>query len=124
MVNVRKAAVQFLLALFVLNTTVCTCAGENVKDTHAHHQSAEAGSGSECHDGACLGSCGQAVAAKSDSVAAPAPVVRLELEPAFLGPVELSVVKAPEFTKISRLAVHQYCVRTDTPVTRKDRLLA
>ncbi len=127
MVNVRKAVVQFLLALFVLNTTVCTCAAtvsENAVDAHAHHQSAQADSRSDCHDGVCLGSCGQAVAVKPDAVAALATVVRFELEPAFLEPVALTVTTPPVLTKITGPPFHQYRTLTETPITLKDRLLA
>ncbi len=127
MVTVRKASVQFLLALFVFNTAVCTCAAtvsENAKDAHAHHQSSEAGSRSDCHDGVCLGSCDQAVVTKPGSVTALATVVRLELEPVLLETVELAVVKTPISTKITGPPFYRYRLGTDTPITRKDRLLA
>ena len=124
MVIVRKAAVQFLLALFVLNTTICACAAAVSENAHAHHQSTEVDSRSDCHDGVCLGNCGQAVAAKPDAVAALATVVRLEVELAFLDPVALIVAKPLVVMNVTGPPFHQYLIRTDTPITRKDRLLA
>ncbi len=127
MMNVRKAAVQCLLALFVLNTAVCTCAAtvsENAVDAHAHHQHNEASSRPDCHDGACLGSCSQTVAAKPGSVAAFAQGNHLELEQVVVEPVELIVAEVRAVTKDTGPPFHQYPIQTDTPVTRKDRLLA
>ena len=127
MMNVRKAAIECLLALFVLNTAVCTCAAtvsENAVDAHTHHQHNEASSRPDCHDGACLGSCSQTVAAQPGSVAALAQGNHLELEPVVLDPVELTVAKTHLVTKITGPPFHFYLIQTDTPITRKDRLLA
>ncbi len=127
MMNVRKATVQFLLALFVLNTAVCTCAvtaSEHAVDAHAHHQHTEASSRPDCHDGVCLGSCSLTVAAQPGSAAAPAQGNRLELEPVALDPVELIVAEVRAVTKDTGSPFHQYPIQTDTPITRKDRLLA
>lgn len=127
MMNVRKAAIECLLALFVLNTAVCTCAAtvsENAGDAHTHHQHNEASSRPDCHDGACLGSCSQTVAAQPGSVAALAQGNHLELEPVVLEPVELTVAKMLIVTKITGPPFHSYLIQTDTPITRKDRLLA
>ena len=127
MVNVRKAVIQFLLSLFVLNTAVCTCAitaSENAVDAPAHHQHTEASSRPDCHDGACLGSCCQTVAAQPGSAAALAQGNRLELEPVALDPVELIVAEVRAVTKDPGPPFHQYPIQTDTPITRKDRLLA
>ena len=127
MMNVRKAAIECLLALFVLNTAVCTCAAtvsENAVDAHAHHQHNGASSRPDCHDGACLGSCSQTVAAQPGSVAALAQGNHLELEPVVLEPVELTVAKMRIVTKITGPPFHSDLIQTDTPITRKDRLLA
>ncbi|MCZ6852642.1 MAG: hypothetical protein O7G86_01880 [Gammaproteobacteria bacterium] len=134
---VSKAAVQFLLTLLVFNTAVCACAGtviEVTMDAHAHHQHSDAPSRTDphdgdchdgdCHDGACLGACSQAVAAKSVSVIGLAPVAKLELETAFLDTAVLTVTKIPAITRVSGPLFQQFRIPTDTPVTRKDRLLA
>ncbi|MCZ6642333.1 MAG: hypothetical protein O7F71_12215 [Gammaproteobacteria bacterium] len=129
---VSKAAVQFLLTLLVFNTAVCACAGtviEVTMDAHAHHQHSDAPSRTDphdgdCHDGACLGTCSQAVAAKSISVIGLAPVAKLELETAFLDTAVLTVTKIPAITRVSDPLFQQFRIPTDTPVTRKDRLLA
>ncbi len=129
---VSKAAVQFLLTLLVFNTAVCACAGTVIEVTmgaHAHHQHSDAPSHTDphdgdCHDGACLGACSQAVAAKSGSVIGLAPVAKLELETAFLDTAVLTVTKIPAITRVSSPLFHQLRIPTDTPVTRKDRLLA
>jgi len=127
MMNVRKAAIECLLALFVLNAAVCTCAAtvsENAVDAHTHHQHNEASSRPDCHDGACLGLCSETVAAQPGSVAALAQGNHLELEPVVLEPVELTVAKMHTVTKTTGLPFHSYLIQTDTPITRKDRLLA
>ena len=127
MMNVRKAAIQCVLALFVLNTAACTCAvtaSENAVDAHAHHQHNEASSRPDCHDGACLGSCSQTVAAQPGSAAALAQGNHLELEPVALEPVELIVAEVRAVTKDTGPPFYQYPIQTDTPITRKDRLLA
>lgn len=126
MMNVRKAAIQCLLALFVLNTAVCTCTAtvsESAVDAHTHHQHNEASSRPDCHDGACLGLCSETVAAQPGSVAALAQGNHLELEPVVLEPVELTVAKMRIVTKITGPPFHSYLIQPDTPITRKDRLL-
>ncbi len=125
MANIRKAAVQFLLALLVANTAVCACAqSEAAVDTHAHHQPSEAGARPDCHDDACLGTCSQAVAAKAGSVTGVTQIVRLELEGAFLDTAELTVTRTIAIIRVSGPSTHRFWIPTDTPITRRDRLLA
>lgn len=134
MTKVSKAGIQILLGLFVLNSAVCDCRVLDVpvsaalssssEDSHAHHQPAEADSTPDCHDGACLSVCDQVVVAKWDVATAFGSALRLELEPAFLDPVELAVPKQRVRTKISGPPVRRYLLPANTPVTRSDRLLS
>jgi len=125
MANIRKATVQFLLALFVANTAVCACAqGDAAVDTRAHHQPAEAGAHPDCHDDVCLGTCSQAVAAKSGLVTGATQIVRLELEGALPDTAELTVTRAIAIIRVSGPSTHRFQIPTDTPITRRDRLLA
>ena len=134
--KIRKTSVQFLLTLLVFNSAVCACANATSEmdeaDPHAHHlQQALTDTRenkSDCHGENCHGTCSQVLAQKPGSIAALIPSLKFEPDFELDGDIHeadpLFVVSTPKRLNNVHPPNYGYLTLPDTPVTRKDCLLA